>query len=424
MFLYQTMHPIAKYQTNLYSIFAPVIINQQYIFPMKKKFIYFARTGLLILVISTIVSCSEKQQKAPPPQEIPVVEVNQKDVPIFKEFVGQVYGYSDIPIRARVTGFLEGIHFNEGLRVKKGQLLYNIDPQEYQSKVATQQSLLAEAKTALAKAENDLGRIKPLAEINAVSQSDLDAAQAEYDAAVSYVKAMESNLRFAKINLGYCSIKAPINGIIGKTKARVGEFVGQSPNPVILNTVSTIDTVRVEFFLPEADYIRLAREYKEIRELDESNAAPSRSNNLQLILADGSTFKYKGYVNFINREVDPQTGSLLVQATFPNPDFLLKPGQYAKVVVKMKEAKGALLIPQRCIMELQGQHSVYVVTKDSIVESRQVVTGERIGDMWIINKGLEPGETVVIDALQKVGSGLKVVPEITEFKSQSNQQYE
>lgn len=391
---------------------------------MKKKFIYFARTGLLILVISTIVSCSEKQQKAPPPQEIPVVEVNQKDVPIFKEFVGQVYGYSDIPIRARVTGFLEGIHFNEGLRVKKGQLLYKIDPNEYQSKVATQQSLLAEAKTALAKAENDLGRIKPLAEINAVSQSDLDAAQAEYDAAVSYVKAMESNLRFAKINLGYCSIKAPINGIIGKTKARVGEFVGQSPNPVILNTVSTIDTVRVEFFLPEADYIRLAREYKEIRELDESNAAPSRSNNLQLILADGSTFKYKGYVNFINREVDPQTGSLLVQATFPNPDFLLKPGQYAKVVVKMKEAKGALLIPQRCIMELQGQHSVYVVTKDSIVESRQIVTGERIGDMWIINKGLEPGETVVIDALQKVGSGLKVVPEITEFKSQSNQQYE
>lgn len=398
-------------------------LNQQYIFPMKKNFIYFTRTGLLILVISSIISCSEKQQKAPPPPEIPVVTVNQKDVPIFKEFVGQVYGYSDIPIRARVTGFLEGIHFKEGSRVKKGQLLYSIDPKEYQSKVATQQSLLAEAKTALAKAESDLGRIKPLAEINAVSQSDLDAAQAEYDAAVSYVKAMESNLRFAKINLGYCSIKAPINGIIGKTNARVGEFVGQSPNPVILNTVSTIDTVRVEFFMPEADYIRLARVYKETRKLDERNTAPSKPNNLQLILADGSTFKYKGYVNFINREVDPQTGSLLVQATFPNPDFLLKPGQYAKVVVKMKEAKGALLIPQRCIMELQGQHSVYVVTKDSTVESRQIVTGERIGDMWIINKGLEPGEMVVIDALQKVNPGLKVVPEITEFKSQSNQQY-
>ena len=314
-----------------------------------------------------------------------------------------------------------GIHFKEGLKVKKGQLLYNIDPQEYQSKVATQESLLAEAKTSLAKAESDLSRIKPLAKINAVSQSDLDAAQAEYDAAVSYVNAMASNLQFAKINLSYCWIKSPINGIIGKTKARVGEFVGKSPNPVILNTVSIIDTVRVEFFLPEADYIRLARAYKE-SDQSTQNASTVREQNLRLILADGSTFKYEGYINFINREVDPQTGSLLVQTTFPNPERLLKPGQYAKVVVKMKEVKGALLIPQRCVMELQGQHSVYVVTDDSIVENRQIVTGERIGDLWLIKKGLKPDDKVVIDALQKVNSGLKVIPELTVFKSKSNQQ--
>jgi len=389
---------------------------------MKKIKTFFLNTGLLSLTIILLFSCSGKKQQALPPPEIPVVNVIQKDVPIYKNFVGQVYGYSDIPIRARVTGFLEGIHFSEGLRVKKGQLLYNIDPQEYQSKVSTQKSLLAEAETALAKAESDLGRIKPLARINAVSQSDLDAAQAEYDAAVSYVHAMESNLRFAKINLSYCWIKSPIDGIIGKTNARVGEFVGKSPNPVILNTVSTIDTIRVEFFLPEADYIRLAREYKEIKDIDKRPVARKQQKNLRLILADGSTFKYKGYINFINREVDPQTGSLLVQTTFPNPDQLLKPGQYAKVIVKMKEAKGALLIPQRCVMELQGQYSVYIVTNDSIVESRQIVTGERIGDMWIINDGLEPGEKVVIDALQKVGSGMKVKPQLSEFKSKSNLQ--
>ncbi len=382
------------------------------------------RITFFILAFFFLFSCSEKKQKALTPPEIPVVEVIQKDVPIYKDFVGQVYGYSDIPIRARVTGFLTGIYFEEGFGVRKGQMLYTIDPAPFQAKVATQESHLAEAKTEMARAKNELARIKPLADINAVSKSDLDAAQAEYDASVSYVKAMESNLKYAKIDLSYCWIKSPIDGVIGKTNARVGEFVGQNPNPVILNTVSIIDTVRVEFFLTESDYIRLAREYKELQDFDPEIARQKKHRTLRLILSDGSTFKYKGYVNFINRQVDPQTGSLLVQTTFPNPDLLLKPGQYAKVVVKMKEAKGALLIPQRCIMELQGQHSVYVVSPDSVVKNKQVVTGTRIGDMWIVKEGLQPGERVVIDALQKVGSGMKVVPQLTEFKSKSNLQYE
>jgi len=387
---------------------------------MKKTFTLLRTTGTLILIVMLMVSCSKKQDKSPPPPTIPVVKVIQKDVPIYKDFVGQVYGYSDIPIRARVTGFLTGIYFEEGLGVKEGQLLYTIDPAPFQAKVATQESHLAEAKTELAKAENDLNRIKPLAEINAVSQSDLDAAQAEYDAAVSYVNAMKSNLRFAKIDLSYCWIKSPITGIIGKTNARVGEFVGQNPNPVILNTVSIIDTVRVEFFLPEADYIRLAREYRELRDFDPEVARQEEHKTLRLILADGSTFKYKGYLNFINREVDPQTGSLLVQTTFPNPEQLLRPGQYAKVVVRMKNLKNALLIPQRCVMELQGQYSVFVVTPDSVVQNKQVITGPRIGDMWVIKKGLSPDDEVVIDALQKVGSGMKVIPQLTEFKSKTN----
>lgn len=384
---------------------------------------FFLKTSSIILVIFLSASCSEKKQQSPPPPEIPVVKVLQKDVPIYEKFIGQVYGYSDIPIRARVKGFLNGIHFQEGHRVNKGQLLYTIDPEEYQSKVATQQSHLAKAKTSLAKAKSDLDRIKPLAEINAVSQSDLDAAHANYDASLAYVDAQQSNLEFAKINLSYCWIKSPINGIIGKTQARIGEFVGQEPNPVILNTVSTVDSVRVEFYLTEADYIQLARANKELNKINEKSIAEKKKEGkLSLILADESTFKHKGSISFINREVDPQTGSILVQTIFPNPDNLLKPGQYAKVVVKMKEVKGALLIPQRCVMELQGQHSVYVVTDDSIVENRQIVTGERIGDLWLIKKGLKPDDKVVIDALQKVNSGLKVIPELTVFKSKSNQQ--
>ncbi len=378
------------------------------------------KIGFLLLIIFTIASCAEKKAPPPPPPEISVVEVMQADIPIYEKFVGQVYGYSDIPIRARVTGFLDGIHFQEGLRVEKGQLLYTIDPEEHQSKVATQQSHLAEAKTSQAKSKSDLDRIKPLAEINAVSQSDLDAAQAEYDASVSYVSAMESNLHFSKINLGYCWMKSPINGVIGKTHARVGEFVGKDPNPVILNTVSTVDTVRVEFYITEADYIRLSRFYYYIDKLDTIKAKDRQP--LSLILADGSTFKYQGYTSFINREVDAQTGSLLVQAVFPNPEKLLKPGQYAKVVVQMRNAKDALYIPQRCMIEMQGQYSVFVVNDENKVESRQVVAGERINDYWIIKEGLQKGEKVVIDALQKVGSGLEVKPDIIVFESKSTQQ--
>jgi len=387
---------------------------------MKNRLTLKLLISILSFLVIYLASCSKQEKNTSTIPKIPVVKIIQKDVPVYKEFVGQVYGYSDIPIRARVSGFLTGIYFEEGYRVKKGQLLYTIDPEPFKAKVATQESHLAEAKTELAKAKNDLNRIEPLAKINAVSQSDLDAATAEYEAAQAYVKAMEANLRYSEIDLSYCWIKSPISGVIGKTNARIGEFVGQSPNPVILNTVSIIDTIRVEFFLPEADYIRLAREHQEIRDFNPEIAKQPKHRTLKLILSDGSTFKYNGYVNFINREVDPQTGSLLVQTAFPNPDRLLKPGQYAKVVVKMKDIKNALLIPQRCVIELQDKYSVFVVGTDSIVHSKQVVTGPRIGNMWVINKGLEPDDKVVIDALQKVNSGMKVIPELTEFKSITN----
>jgi membrane fusion protein (multidrug efflux system) len=381
----------------------------------------FFKTSSIVFLAAVMFSCAEKKQQTLPPPEIPVVEVIQKDVPIYNEFVGQVYGLSDIPIRARVSGFLDGIHFEEGTRVTKGQLLYSIDPEPFQSKVATQESHLAEARTELAKAKSDLDRIAPLAKINAVSKMDLDAAQANYDAALAYVDAQKSNLHYSNINLSYCWIKSPINGIIGKTNAREGEFVGQDPNPVILNTVSTVDTIRVEFYLTEADYIRLAREFNQSNK-DKKKDKVGAENNLSLILADGSSFNNKGYVNFLNREVDPQTGSLLVQATFPNPEKLLRPGQYAKVVVKMKNVKDALLVPQRCTSEIQGQYSVFVVGADNKVASKQVVVEERVGDMFIVKEGVKAGDRIVIDALQKVSSGMEVVPKLTHFESKSNLQ--
>lgn len=380
----------------------------------------FRLLGLLLITSLFATSCSEDKKIETPPQEITVVSVLQQDVPIYQEFVGQVYGSSDIPIRARVSGFLESMDFDEGTSVKKGQLLYTIDPQTYQAQVAVQQGNLAEANSSLAKAESDLNRIKPLAEINAVSKSDLDAAQAQYDAAIAMVDAAKSSLEIANIELGYCHVKSPINGLIGQTKAKVGEFVGQNPNPVILNTVSLTDSVLVEIFLTESDFIGLFRRFAEFDKSMEEYDERNDNSDISLLLADGSTFKYKGQVNFIDRSINPTTGSLLVQTIFPNPEKLLRPGLYAKVKIRMSIEKNALLVPQRCVMELQGQYSVYVVNKDNTVEAKQITAGEKVNDYWIIEKGLNPGDKVVIDALQKVRSKMVVEPKVIEFESKFN----
>ncbi len=379
---------------------------------------------MLILIVA-FTSCSEKKQSQAPIQEISVVKVLQKDVPLHQEFVGEVYGEKDIPIRARVEGFLEGIHFDEGFRVNKGQLLYSIDQKPQEAKVNAQKSRVAEAETMLAKAKSDLDRYKPLAEKNAVSKSDLDAKQAQYDAALSSLEAAKSNLRSAEIEFGYTKIYSPLTGIIGKTYAKVGDFVGRDPNPVILNVVSETNHVKVTFFLIESEYLEIFREISKRKEDEhlqpEERIERSEEGTLELILSDGSIYEHKGKVDFIDRGVDATTGSILIQGDFPNPNLILRPGLYAKVKVEKEVRKDALLIPQRCIMELQGKYSVYVVNDNNIVESRQIEPGEKIGDYWLINEGLSGNDLVVIDALQKVSTGMEISPSPIEFESQNTQ---
>jgi len=378
---------------------------------------------LFVLFLISAVSCNTEQTKTPPPPDIPVINVIQKEIPIYREFVGQVYGLLDIPIRARVEGYLEGIHFQEGRRVKKGQLLYTIDSQPFRAEVAAQESKLAEAKTYLVNAENELERYKPLAEINAVSKSDLDAAQARRDAAVSSVEAAEANLELAKINLGYCSIKSPINGLIGKTEAKEGEFVGREPNPVILNTVSKIESMRIQFFIIEGEYLALVKELQLENQENQSKATESRqNNNMELILADGSTYEYKGNFDFIDRDIDTSTGSIMIQTLFPNPKGLLRPGMFAKVRVRFETVPNAILVPQRCVMELQGQYSVYLVNSEGVVKTQPVTATEKIDDFWLITEGLKATDQVVLEGIQKVRSDMKINPVLTEFQSQTNQQ--
>ncbi len=340
-------------------------------------------------------------------------EVKATTIPLTADFVGQTYGYYDIAVRARVEGFLEGMHFKEGSEVKKDQLLYTIDAQPFEAEVTEQRSRVAQAETQLVKAENDLRRIRPLAEINAVSQRDLDAAIAERDAAVSEVKAAKASLSQANIKLSYTRIKAPVTGIIGITQAKVGDFVGREPNPVVLNAVSRIDTILVRFSITETQYLRLMRfEQSQIEVVNED----LEEFRLDLILADGSIHDYKGRLDFGDRQVDPTTGTLLLQASFPNPEQILRPGQFARVRALIMVLHEGIMIPQRCVSEIQGIHQVMVVNEGNEVDVRKVKTGRKKGNMWIIEEGLSEGEKVVLEGIQRAGSGLEIKPVIQEFE--------
>jgi membrane fusion protein (multidrug efflux system) len=377
-----------------------------------KKYSLITAIGFILFI-----GCGDETEQRMGIPEIPVYKTEIQRIPIYQEFVGEVYGVKDISIRARVAGYLEEIYFNEGTVVEKGKLLYRIESQLYEQDVAAKLSALAEAKTLLANAENELNRYKPLAEVNAVSKSDLDAVQTNYDAALASVEAAEANLKASQINLGYTKIYSPITGIIGKTKAKVGDFVGQSPNPVILNVVSQINEILVEFFLTETDYLKFARRYIEGKD-EKGNRLETKQNgpSLQLILADGSVHEHKGTINFIDRGVDPTTGAVLIQASFPNPTGLVRPGQFAKVKALIEFKENGIIIPQRCVTELQGIFNVLVVNDENKIESRRIEVGNKYSDFWLITSGLKANEKVVYEGIQKVKEGITIKPIIKDVE--------
>jgi len=377
--------------------------------PSEKDTMKTIQLLLVSCLIVTVVSCKKEEAAEappPPPPKVSVVTLKAQEVPLHQDFVGKVRGFKDIAIRARVEGFVEKIHFEEGSEVKEGALLYTLESQQFEADVAAKMSRVAEARTMLAKAEGDLGRIKPLAEIRAVSQSDLDAAVANYEASQAAVEATLANLRASKIQLGYTKIHSPITGLIGKTQAKVGDFVGRDPNPVILNTVSMIDSVLVDFFITESQYLAFARENIQRGGPDQD----TQGNTLQLILVDGSVYEHRGKADFLNRQVDSETGAIMVQASFPNPDMLLRPGQFAKVRVLTNTVKDGILVPQRCVIELQGLYSVYVVDDSNTAQNVEIKVGPKIGSMWLVTEGLTPGQKVIYEGLQLARDGGVVEP--------------
>ncbi len=379
---------------------------------------YLGPTALILLMFASILGGCQNQETTPPPPKVTIIHPTMQDIPIEQDFVGQVYGSSDIPIRARVDGFLEKIYFNEGTAVKKGDRLYAIEANPYNEEVAGKQSNLVEAKATLLQAESELERIEPLAKINAVSASDYDAAKSARDVAKSRVEAAEAQLRLSNINRDYTLIEAPISGIIGKSEAKIGEYVGSFPNPVILNTISEIDSIRVEFFLTEEDYLKFFR----LRQGQlKKNDTAYRENDfpIQLILSDGSTFEHTGILEFINREIDPTTGTILLQAIFPNPRGLLRPGQFAKVRAVTSVVDDAMLIPQRAVTEVQGNYTVKAITDSNTVAVQPIKVATTYKDYYLITAGLKPEDKIVLDGLQKAREGVKVSPEKVEFESQA-----
>lgn len=366
----------------------------------------------VIAVAVTLMSCKEKVLVQAPPPEVKVVMLEAHDVDLEKDFVAHIYGQKDIPIRARVEGFLTGIKFSEGTMVKEGSLLYTIDQEQYMASVNAAQSELAEANVALIQAESDLARYKPLAEMNAISQKDLDAAQAKRDGAIQRVKAAQAKLDYQNIQLSYTRIVSPINGLIGKTQARIGEFVGREPNPVILNTISIIDTLRVEFYLSENDYLSIFKSM-----LEEGKVEKGNQREFELILADGTTYSEKGKIEFVNREIDSDMGSITVSAVFPNPQRLLRPGQFARIKVPVRSVKNAVLVPQRAVTEVQGESFVYKVDNDNKIVRVPVKIEGIYRDYFVVKEGLKKDDKLVLDAVQRVAEGMVINPVVEKFES-------
>ncbi|WP_186755611.1 efflux RND transporter periplasmic adaptor subunit [Echinicola salinicaeni] len=374
---------------------------------------------LCIALLLFLMACSKgnKQQAQMGPQVLKVVEVEKSNVPLVNEHVGQVYGFFDIPVRTRVEGFLEELEFKEGSRVKKGQHLYTVDPQVYQQKVLAQKSLVAASEVEVINAENNLKRIKPLAEINAVSQRELDESEAYYQGALDKYKAAQAELRMAEIELGYTRITSPIDGIIGKSEAKIGEFVGRSPNPVILNTVSKIDSVHVRFFISENDYLLLARAVNDMQ----SGLILRDGYDLifNLIFSDQTIYELPGSFDFIDRSINPETGAVLIQTTFPNPKLLIRPGQFAKIRTTLKRNAASILVPKRCVSELQGELFVYLLNDQNTLERKIITVDFSYGDQYVVSSGLLGGEKVLLEGLKTARSGMTIEPELVKFESKS-----
>ena len=345
-------------------------------------------------------ACAQKQPPPPPPPEVSLAAVVQKDVPVVTEWIGTLDGSVSADIRPQVEGYLLRQIYKEGQFVNAGTPLFEIDPRHFRAALEQAQGALGQTEALLAKASKDVERFTPLAAQRAISQQELDNAFSAERNAKAAVAAARATVDQAALNLGWTKVSSPIAGVAGIAKAQVGDLVSAQ---TVMTTVSTVDPIRVTFGISERQYMRMAPGLNRV-----NYATTEQGLALELVLDDGTVFAHPGGAILADREVDPRTGTMTIKGFFKNPGNILRPGQFAKVRAALEVKTGALLVPQAAVMELQGGYRVGVVGADSKAEIRAVEVGERTGDLWVIDKGLKPGESVIVAGLQYVRPGMPV----------------
>ncbi|HET9627339.1 MAG TPA: efflux RND transporter periplasmic adaptor subunit [Kofleriaceae bacterium] len=371
----------------------------------------------------TLGACHDDKAPAatakPPPPEVTVITVERRDVPLYIEAVGSLDGYVNADIRARVRGYLQSQNYKDGAQVKANQTLFTIEATEYQAAAKSGNASLSRAKVALAKNKLDLERNQGLLKAGMISRQDVDNASAAVDDAAAQIQAAEAQVQAANLNLGYTAIKSPIDGVAGIAQVRVGNLVGQD-GPTLLTTVSQIDPLRVNFPISEVDYVRSPERFAHLETHDlawakaefarQAAAGQADPSGIEIVLADGSVYPRRAVLVAANRQIDATTGTVQLQALVPNPDGVLRPGEYARVRIKREnEGKNVVVVPEKALLSVQGSFSAAIVGADSKVHFQKLELGPSVAGSRLVQSGLKGGEKIVLDGLQRVQEGSVVV---------------
>jgi RND family efflux transporter MFP subunit len=364
----------------------------------------------LLLAWPLANGCKKKPPPPPLPPEVRILTATPTNVPIFEEWIGTLDGSVNAQIRAQVSGYLMTQNYREGASVKKGDLLFEIDPRPLQAALEQTRAKLAQDKAQVIKTEQDVKRFTPLAKEQAISQQELDNAIQANAGAKAQVKADEALVDAARLNLSFTKVISPIDGVAGTALVQIGDLAG--PSGSVLTTVSTLDPIKVYFQASEQSYLHFFRKL--------ATGAESQPLGLQLILSDNSVYPEKGKFFYADRQINPNTGTLQIAGTFPNPDFVLRPGQYGRIRAQTQTRTNIIVVPQRAVTEMQGTYQVVVVDEQNKAHVKPVTIGPQVGARWIIEKGLQPGDRVVVEGTQKAKEGVVVNPQpFTPVKDQT-----
>ncbi len=359
-----------------------------------------------LCLAAVLAGCGKHTQKpAVPTLKIPVTQALADSVPTRMNFIGYLSSNFDAVIQPRINGYLSSKRYSNGMPVKRGQLLFTIDPDQLSTTMLAAEAALESARAQEMEAKNNYQRAVPLARINAISQAQLDQYTAQYKAASASVRSAEQSLRSARMNVGYTELRSPIDGIIEHTAAHVGDYVGPGTQFSVLTSVSNIDTLTVDVAIPMSEYLRLAGDRQSIYDNE------GLLSDIRLTLADGTVYPYEGLYDYTRKDVSSTAGTLVLVVMFPNPDEALKPGQFARVEATVGPVRMRVVVPQQSLSQAQGVSSVWVVAPDSTARYRRVTPGDTYGGMWCIDEGLSAGEWVVRNGQQKLHDGEKIIPE-------------